>query len=228
MLQMGGAALQSSPNYVYQFEQSDPERSALIYDAPYVLLHRDQEDKVPGGIELASTDTYMLKEFPASGLVVPVHVTGTLPPGRWPARDAGIKWLKSDAPLKNEVLAHDGSGGAGPLPQGEVIAYSYQPSPGDQPDYTFDVEAQATTTFMIKVSWHPRWHAFLDGAPVTIRRVTPEFMAVDVPKGRHHVAFRFDRPLWAWLVWLAWPLVVALGVLIPRTLFTSQERAAAA
>jgi hypothetical protein len=223
MLQMGAAALQSSPNYVYQWEQSDADRSAFIYDAPLVLLRKDQEDSVIGGTVIYTNDHYELKWFDnAPGLVVPVHVVGTLPPGRWPARDEGIKWLKGadvakyGDPMKNEVLAHDGYGGPGPAPHGTVLAYSRQPSPGDEPDITFDVDAQAPTTFEVKESWHPRWKAFMDDQPIEIRRVTPEFMAFDVPAGRHHLALRFDRPLWTWLVWLFWPGLTILGWWVSR------------
>jgi hypothetical protein len=230
MLQMGGAALQSSPTYVYQWEQQDILRSAYIYDAPYVLLKKDRESEVPGGTVLAATEHYELKMFDAPGLIVPVHVVGVLPAGRWPGRDRGIQWLKGDQPMKDEVFAHHGFGEVGPPPQGVVIAYSWQPSPGDQPDYTAELEASAPTTFEIKVSWHPRWHGFLDGKPIELGRVTPDFLAVTVPPGRHHLALRFDRPLWAWLVWLVWPLLVILGWQTSRRgwLVTSQERAASA
>jgi hypothetical protein len=223
MLQMGAAALQSSPNYVYQWEQSDPARSAFIYDAPLVLLRADEADSVPGGTQLFANAHYILRWFDeAPGLVVPVHVVGTLPPGRWPARDEGVKWLKGGDvakygdPMKNEVLAHAGYGGPGPAPQGIVLAYSRQPSPGDQPDITFDAVATAPTTFEVKESWHPHWKAWLDDQPVAIRRVTPEFMAIDVPKGQHHIALRFDRPLWTWLVWLLWPGLTILGWWLSR------------
>ena len=232
MLQMGAAALQSSPNYVYQWNQSDAERSAFIYDAPLVLLRADQEDSVRGGRVIYQNEHYMLKWFDnAPGLVVPVHVVGTLAPGRWPARDQGVSWLiggtdpklpppcpgvPSCDPMKNEVLAHDGYGGPGPAPQGIVLAYSRQPSPGDEPDITFDAVATAPTTFEVKESWNPHWHAWIDDQPVEVRRVTPEFMAIDVPTGRHHVALRFDRPLWTWLVWLLWPGLTILGWRVSR------------
>ncbi|MCE9572448.1 MAG: hypothetical protein K8W52_04765 [Deltaproteobacteria bacterium] len=211
MLQMGGAGLQASPNYVYLWEQQDPSRSAWIYDAPLVLLKHDQADNVPGGVILAETKHYMLKELPAPGLVSPVQVMGELPEGRKPARAAVIRWLKGDQPMKEQVLAYHGSGIAGPVPQGMVVAYSRQPSPGDEPDITADVKASAPTTFMFRESWHPRWVAFVDGAPAPIRRVTPDVIAVDVTPGDHHIALRFDRPWWAWATWLLWPLVGLLG-----------------
>ncbi|HTJ40716.1 MAG TPA: hypothetical protein VL463_01430 [Kofleriaceae bacterium] len=223
MLQMGGAALQSSPTYVYQWEQQDIERSAYIYDAPYVLLKTEKENEVPGGVVIGQTDHYELKMFDAPGLIVPVHVVGVLPPGRWPARDEGVKWIKGDQPMKDETYAFDGYGVESAPPQGIVIAYSWQPSPGDAPDYTAELEASAPTTFELKISWHPRWEATLDGKPIKLGRVLPDFLAVDVPKGRHHLELRFHRPLWAWLVWFLWPAVAIAGWRV-----TSRGRAASA
>ena len=63
----------------------------------------------------------------------------------------------------------------------------------------------------MRESWHPRWRGFLDGREVALRRVTPDFFAVDVPAGDHAIAFRFDRPWWAWATWLLLILVPVLG-----------------
>ena len=38
-----------------------------------------------------------------------------------------------------------------------------------------------------------------------MRRVTPDFPAVDVGPGKHTLELRFERPLWLLLSWLAWP-----------------------
>ena len=228
MLQMGGAGLQASPNYVYLWEQQDAARSAWIYDAPLVLYKIDQATKIKGGEVVMKTPHYGLKKFPAPGLVSPVQVVGTLPPGRKAARARARVWLHSERPMKNQVLAYDGSGGEGPAPQGIVIAYSRQPSPGDEPDITAEVEASAPTTFEVLESWHPRWHAFVDGKPAAVRRVTPDVLAVDVGPGRHHLAFRFDRPWWAWALWLLWPGAALLGWAITRYWITARTPAAPA
>jgi uncharacterized membrane protein YfhO len=58
---------------------------------------------------------------------------------------------------------------------------------------------------MIRESWHPRWHAYVDGSEVAVRRVTPDFPAVDVGPGKHTIELRFERPWWLLAVWLFWP-----------------------
>jgi len=55
-------------------------------------------------------------------------------------------------------------------------------SPGDDPDVVAEVEVTQPATFMLRESWHPRWHAYVDGVDTPVRRVTPDFPAVDVLK----------------------------------------------
>ena len=83
-------------------------------------------------------------------------------------------------------------------------------SPGDSADIVADVEVNSPTTFLVRESWHPRWHAFIDGDEVPVRRMTPDFPAVDVPPGKHEISMRFERPWWVWACWLVWPLT-AIG-----------------
>ena len=67
------------------------------------------------------------------------------------------------------------------------------------------MQVNKPTTFIVRESWHPRWHGYVDGEEVPVRRVTPDFAAVDVPVGPHEVSLRFERPWWAIADWLAWP-----------------------
>jgi hypothetical protein len=209
-LVMGGAALQSSPNYVYawEFRDENPERAAWIFDAPLVLLKKEKSDEVPGQTVIEG-EVYEVHELPAPGLVSPVRVTGTLPAGRTAERAATVEWLQSEAAMHQQVLAHHGSGEAGPAPHGRVADITRGGSWIRTEVEVDDPGDGAATTFVIRESWHPRWTATLDGKPVTIRRVTPDYMAIDVPPGSHTIELRFERGAWAWLLWLLWPGLVA-------------------
>ena len=217
MLQMGAAALQSSPNYVYRWDVRRGSLGVHLRRAARDAAQRSRGQRAGRHDDLPEralhAEVVRQRARPGRAGARRRHA---LPPGRWPARDEGIKWLKGDQPMRNEVLAHDGFGGPGPAPHGTVLAYSRQPSPGDEPDITFDATATAPTTFEIKESWNPHWHAWIDDQPADVRRVTPEFLAIDVPAGTHHVALRFDRPLWTWLVWLLWPGLTLLGWSVSR------------
>jgi len=216
-LVMGGAALQSSASYVYTWElrDRDPKRAAWIFDAPYVITRADRAGEITGAEVVTTTPGYTLLRFPAPGLVSPVQVTGTLPAGRTAARAEGVKWLWSEQPLAEQVLAHAGSGGAGAPPHGRVITVRRN---GSQiaADVAVDRTAATPTTFLVRETWHPRWRATVDGQAVAIRRVTPEFMAVDVPPGVHAIALHFDRPWWSLALWLLWPALPLVTWLLAR------------
>jgi hypothetical protein len=219
-LMMGGGGLQASPNYDFLWNTSkDFLRNAWVYDAPYLVTQKANATAIPGELKVFETKDYLVRRLPAPGLVSPVQVTGTLPAGSKKAvRAAALEWFRSAQAVEDRVLGYPGSGGAGGPPHGRVVRALRQDSPGDAPDIVAEVDASAPTTFMARESWHPRWHAFIDGAEVPVRRVTPDFLAVDAPAGPHRIGFRFDRPWWAQAAWLAWPLVplVAWGVLRRR------------
>lgn len=213
-LQMGGGGLQASPNYDFLWTQRDYVKNAWIFDAPYLVFMTSLGSKMPIGQTIGKTLEYEIRRLPSPGLVSPVTVTGVLPPG-YSHEQAGhkkaLEWIKSDAPMRDEVLAYAGHerGHMGP-PAGRMVRAWRQDSPGSDPDIVAELEVERTTTFTVRESWHPRWHAYLDGEEVPVRRVTPDFPAVDVPPGKHTLAMRFERPWWAHAAWLVWPLT-ALG-----------------
>jgi hypothetical protein len=217
LLMMGGGGLQASPNYDFLWSHSKEfTKSAWAYDAPLLVFEKKHASSMPAGEQVFETKNYLVRRLPAPGLISPVEVTGTLPPGRKPSHTAALDWYKTEAPLHDRVLAYAGSGGPGGPPHGTVVRSFRQDSPGDAADLYAEVDATAPTTFMARESWHPRWHAYLDGAPAAVRRVTPDFPAVDAPAGHHVLAFRFERPWWAQAAWLAWPLVPLAAWLVTR------------
>jgi hypothetical protein len=219
-LQMGGGGLQASPNYDFLWTQRDYMKNAWVFDAPYLVFMTSQGSKMPTGQTLAKTANYEVRKLPSPGLVSPVQVTGVLPPGyshKQLGHKKALEWIKSEQPMRDEVLAYAGSesGNSAP-PAGRALRSWRQDSPGDDPDIVAELDVQSTTTFTVRESWHPRWHAYLDDEEVAIRRVTPDFIAVDVPAGKHTLAVRFERPWWAHAAWLAWPLTALAAWFLAR------------
>jgi len=219
VLQMGGGGLQASPNYDFLWTVRDIAKDAWIYDAPYLVFASARADKMPSGETIARTKHYEIRRMPAPGLVSPAQVVGVLPPWYRPGQPghiAALLWARSGMPLDDQILAYAGSGTVGPPPNGHTIKSWRQDSPGDQADIVAEIEDKGPTTYWVHESWHPRWHAYIDGAEVPVRRVTPEFMAVDAGVGTHTIEMRFERPLWAWLVWLLWPAPAIIAWLVTR------------
>ena len=225
-------------------QYNDYKKIAWLYDAPYVVFQKSSASKAPGGETLLRTENYEVRRLDSPGLVSPVRVVGYLDPtnvkvdtlakmwaqmyvnsmGHLPpgyhseqlGHIAAVQWIRGEQPLRDEVIAYDGSGGPGDPPDGKMLRAWHQDSPGDEPDIVAEVEANKPTTFMIRESWHPQWRAYLDGEPIAVRRVTPDFPAVDVPPGKHTISLRFERPWWALASWLAWPGAAVLAWLLTR------------
>lgn len=219
LLQMGGGGLQASPNYDFLWTHRDHVKNAWIYNAPYLVFQRSRGEGMPAGETVLQTEHYEIRKLPAPGLVSPVQIIGVLPPG-YRTGELGhalaLAFGATSFGLRDQVFAYAGAGSIGPAPQGRVNHARRQESPGDAADIVVDVEAAATTTFCIRESWHPRWRAYVDGIATPIRRVTPDFPAVEVSPGRHTIELRFERPRWALLTWLVWPLVTVMAWLALR------------
>jgi hypothetical protein len=220
-LQMGGGGLQASPNYDFLWTQRDHVKNAWVFDAPYLVFMNSLGSKMPVGQTIAKTANYEVRRLPSPGLVSPVHVTGVLPPGyshKQLGHKKALEWIKSDQPMRDKVLAYAGfEHGNSAAPAGKALRSWRQDSPGSDPDIVAELDVQSTTTFTVRESWHPRWHAYLDDEEIPIRRVTPDFIAVDVPAGQHTLSVRFERPWWAHAAWLVWPLTALLAWQLTRS-----------
>jgi hypothetical protein len=212
LLQMGGGGLQASPSYDFVFTMRDElAKLAYVFDAPYLVFDKGAARYLPIGEDVVHTENYLVRRLPSGGLVAAVEVADVLPESQRAAHRAALSWTKSSHQHRDRVLAYHGFGQPGEPPRGTVRRAWRQDSPGDLADLVAEVEVTAPTTFMFRESWHPRWHAFVDGLEVPVRRVTPSFPAVDVPRGSHTIQLRFERPWWAQAVWLAWPGAVVLA-----------------
>ncbi len=209
----GAAALQSSPNFYFLHSTPSVKRAAWIYDAPLILTNHQRGPTI-GGDVVVSTEHFEVREVPSPGLVSAVQVMGEIEgKNRKQRRDAVITWQKSEQPMNDQVLVYPGSGAAGPPPDGDVLEVKRGRS-----RLSARVLARAPTTYLFRESWHPRWHATVDGKPARIRRVTPDFMAIDVEPGEHLIGLRFERPWWQWSLWLLAPLAALAGWLFERWL----------
>jgi hypothetical protein len=72
-------------------------------------------------------------------------------------------------------------------PRGEVLRVTRS---GD--DFTAEVRADRPCHAVLKMTYHPGWRAWVDGAPVQAMHVLPSYLAVPLAAGRHTVELRWE------------------------------------
>jgi hypothetical protein len=92
-----------------------------------------------------------------------------------------------------------------------TLAVTTTPSQVDV-DVDVDDGAEGRGALLVcKVGFHPWWQATVDGVRVGVVAASPQFTAVVVAPGAHHVVLRFRRPWWVWLSWVLFPVGVVMA-----------------
>jgi hypothetical protein len=117
--------------------------------------------------------------------------------------DVNDRWLQSDWVLKRAYLWLDRRGDAPPqlprlaaedaLPQMPVF-----PAPGrveserkDGETYRASIDVNRPAFALFKMTWHKNWVACIDGKPAKTAILSPGFIGVSVPVGRHEILMRY-------------------------------------
>lgn len=79
--------------------------------------------------------------------------------------------------------------------------------------YTAEVDAVEDSLVLLTVPWSKGWTATVDGRPAELLKADIGFMAVDVPRGSHHVELRYETPWLRMGVCLSIAGVIALGAI---------------
>lgn len=58
-------------------------------------------------------------------------------------------------------------------------------------EFAFDYKTDADKEVMLKISYHPYWHAYLDGKEVKINRSKEDLMIFDLEKGEHEIILTY-------------------------------------
>jgi hypothetical protein len=161
---------------------------------------------------------FQIFDTPANGYFDLVDVSSALPVNRDDFFDINDRWLKTDGPSRRQHLRLDlGGGSGGAVPPGDANAAS----PGEMvsarqsgEEYRAEFLAARPAWALFKMTWHPNWKAWLDGQPRETAMLTPGFVGVPVPAGRHTLLFRYvpgNWKLWTALAGLLAVLGMAIG-----------------
>ncbi|MCX6628884.1 MAG: hypothetical protein NTW28_14790 [Candidatus Solibacter sp.] len=178
---------------------------------------------------------FQIFDTPANGYFDLVDVPAALPVDRDSFFDTNLRWLKTVGPSSRQHLRLDLPGGVpGALSPPDANA----PSPGDilnarQSGEVYQAEflAARPAWVLFKMTWHPNWKAWLDGQPRGTAMLTPGFVGVAVPAGRHTLLFRYqpgNGKLWMALAGLLAVLLMAIAERRWHQLLTSPAPSATA
>ena len=78
--------------------------------------------------------------------------------------------------------------------------------------YKVDYEADSYGILVLKESFHPGWHATVDGNDAALGAVLPGYVGVAVPSGKHEVTITYRAFPWRWvLIFIGFVTFVILG-----------------
>ncbi len=203
----GGAALQSSPNYVY-LRTADLFRVHGFFATRYLIARDDlvsdsdlserfadlvgQTDVIHtgGGYTLyAFRDVRMFRTVTEVGVVR----------GNRKGRTAKIHaWLRSPDSDPDYVITEEPLG-ATAKPDSVTVLETRHSRRSHAARLV--VNGDKPALIQLAVSFHPGWKAQIDGREAEVHRVSPAFVAAMIPPGEHEIRFTFERPPWTWLLY---------------------------
>jgi len=146
---------------------------------------------------------FQIFDTPANGYFDLVDVPSAVAVNRDDFLEINDRWLKTDGPSLRQHLRLDLGGGAG-----GALSSASAGSPGEMvsvrqrgEEYRAELVAARPAWALFKMTWHPNWKAWLDGQPRETAMLTPGFVGVPVPAGRHTLLFRYVPG--SWKLWTA-------------------------
>jgi hypothetical protein len=208
---------------IWHFDDSDLSHYN-VFNVKYVVAPPNL--RLPGFLRrIKETPRYVLYEAPTSGYAQFASVSATVADRSQSILFAENRtWLASGDPGASRYVKHDfpdgawrGGGGAegatrGPgsarcVEGGEITEELVRPGRLD-----LQVECAEASTLVLKMTYHPNWRVAVDGSEVPTFMISPSFIGVDVPGGRHQLRaeYRSSRSKTALLALGACTLVLAV------------------
>ena len=197
-------SLSLNADLVWHFDDHNPAHYDL-FDVKYLVAPRTWTS--PGFVRpIRETARYVLYEAPTRGYTQFAAVSERAVPA---SQDSlfrqNLTWFLSDKPAAGRFVRYDFPPGRRAERQGTVAA---DPGPGAQTgcpagrtteervwpgQIAVMAECPAASTLVFKVTYHPNWRVTVDGDQAPTFMVSPSFIGVSIPAGRHEVRAEY-RP----------------------------------
>ncbi len=192
------------------FADGDPAQYQIM-NMMYMILPETMSPPVPATL-LDSQGRHRLYKVDTSGYFQVIDVMGSETSNRTDIGSESYNFRYSDLAMHNEYpsVAFNGAPAAPPTVSGDV-----QPagSPGtvikqgnDKENGLFyaTVQANRTAGVLLKESFDPRWTVTVDGIKQKPVMIAPSLVGVEVPAGRHVIAFHYKS-------YSHYPILVTIG-----------------
>lgn len=163
---------------------------------------------------------FRVYEAPGAGYFGVVDVPAAVSADRTTFLDTNVRWFKSDWLVKDAYLLLDFYGDAPNgirrlTPGADLPAVLYpaetagevQRESEDQGVFRAAFTARRDSYLLFRMTWHPCWHAYLDGKRTATAMLSPGFLGVPAAVGTHRVELRYEPGFWK--LWLALAGIVA-------------------
>jgi hypothetical protein len=211
----------------------DETRPALyrLFGIRSVAAPADVANRLPKFLTpVDSIGRFQLLDAPGEGSFDVVDVPAWTPAGKESFYEINSRWLESDWPEKKAHLWLEFSGGAPPgltklsggpaMPPAPVrresagrIAAEHQ----NGETYSASVEVNRPSFVLFKMTWHPKWSAYVNGRRVATAMISPGFTGVPVAVGQQALVMRYEPGKWK--LWMA-----IAGLLLAGTLAVLERK----
>ena len=185
-------SLSLNADFIWWFQDQDPSDFDLM-DVRYAIAPSTL--KVPDFYTpMLKTRRYTLYRIPTSGMAEYVGIASRrAATSQRNLFDANLKWFQGPDPAAHRFIRWDFLQPLGapaprqPCPTGRTLAEQ------DEPDsIQVTVDCPTDSALALKVTYHPNWHVTVDGKEVATYMVSPSYVGIDLPAGRHVVSAVYE------------------------------------
>jgi hypothetical protein len=175
---------------------------------------------------VAEFGRFRVLNAPGQGYFGLVDVVAAAEVNRDTVADVSEPWVKSDLLPKDQYIWLDFNGTAprdlprmspgGPMPPATLLSPAGSVTNEKQTGQVYEADFDATRPAyaLFRMTYHFCWTAYIDGQPQKTIMLTPGFLGVAVPPGKHHILCRYEpgnAKLWEALAGIVIALLLIAG-----------------
>jgi hypothetical protein len=164
---------------------------------------------------VAAVGRFRIYDAPGAGYFDVVDATAVVPVSRDTFFDICENWLHSDAFHRSQYLVMDLYGDAPPLPPPPRSTAPAGTASNERQTgqvYEADIDAARAAFVLFRMTWHPCWHAYVDGRLARTVMLSPGFLGAPVAAGHHHILLSYEPGNIKILMAIASFLIVGLAI----------------